>query len=204
MFHDADYVAWANRETVHVLSYSLDPDAPKPEPLVEVERGGEKVAVLEMYPMFTPAEAEALVSEVNAGVLFPTKTPWAGVLSPDGKKTLAEEPGKKGPKEFRAIFEEQQKTLGASLDRATWTKVRAALEASSNAEFDEKWPEATKAALEAKALAKDPPRPLAERVATRVDSLAKIAKEKIAEAEAAKDAAALARLKAAFAGLPGL
>jgi len=203
VFHDADYVTWANRETVHVLSYSLDPDAPAPEALVEVEREGEKVETLKMYPMFTLAEAEMLVVEINAAVVFPTHTPWAGVLSPDGKRILAEEPGKKGPKEYRALCEEQQKTLGAPFDRARWSKIRAAVDVSSNAEFDEKWAEATKAALEARALAKDDaPKPLAERVATRVESLGKIAKDKIAEAEAAKDAAAVARLRAAFAGLP--
>jgi hypothetical protein len=204
VFHDAEYVAWANRETVHVISYSLDPEAPKPEPVVDVERDGEKVQVLQMYPMFTMAEAEAIVNEVNSAVLFPTKTPWAGVIAPDGKKILAEEPGKKGPKEFRALYEEQQKALGPTLDRPTWSKIRAALEASSSAEFDEKWAEATKAALEARSLAKDPPKPLAERVATRVESLAKIAKDRIAEAEKAKDAASVARLRAAFGGLPGL
>ena len=208
MFHDADYVKWANENTIHVLSYSLDPNAEGPEPTksVERERDGEKekVEVLALYPMFTANEAEALVNEVNAGVKFPTHTPWVGVISPDGSTVLAS--GAKGTsKQYRELYEAEQKKLGAPVPRDAWKKAVAALEASGNAEFDGAWKKAVETGLAAKAAVPTPPPPLAERITTRLDALEKAGRARIAEAKALKDPAArakaLAEVRAAFAGL---
>ncbi len=206
MFHDAAYVTWANEQTIHVMSYSLDKNDPKPEPVVEIERDGAKVETLAMYPMLTPNEAEALVNEVNAAVTFPTSTPWSGVISPvDGKTVLAEM--KKGTsKEFRALYEAEQKKLGPVLARPVWQKVVADLSASTEAEFDEKFAEAVKRALEAKALVKEPTKALGERMQARLDGLERLGREKLEAAQKEKDAAkrakALSSIAADFKGLP--
>lgn len=206
MFHDPAYVTWANEATIHVISYSLDKDAPKPEPLVEVERDGEKVETLAMYPGLTPNEAEALVNEVNAAVTFPTSTPWSGVISPaDGKTVLAET--KRGTsKEFRALYEAEQKKLGPVLPRAVWRKVVANLSASTEAEFDEKLADAVRLAVEAKALVKEPTPALAERIQARLDGLERLGREKFEAATKEKDESkrrkSLGAIATDFKGLP--
>lgn len=206
MFHDAEYVAWANESTIHAMSYSLDKDEPKPEPLVEVTRDGEKIETLAMYPMLTSAEAETLVNEINRAVLFPTSTPWSGVISPvDGSTILAEM--KKGTaKEFRALYEAEQKKLGPVVPRPLWKKVVAAVSASTEAEFDEKFADAVRLALEARSLVKDPPKTLAERITARVDALEKVGRDRLGEALALKDGskrtAAVGAVAVAFKGLP--
>lgn len=211
MFHDAEYVTWANEQTIHLLSYSLDKNADKPEPVTEVERERdgktEKVEVLTLYPMFTANEAEALVNELNSGIKFPMHTPWVGVISPDGSTVLAE--GAKGTaKQYREMFDEQQKKLGPVVPRSAWKKAVAAIEASSSQEFDEEWAKAVASALAAKAAVKDPPKPLAERIATRIDSLEKAGKARLAAAEKLADAAArekaVAQVRADFKGMPFL
>ena len=60
MFRDPEYLKWANDETIHVFAYSLDPDATKPEPMVDVDRDGTKASVFKAYPMFTSDEMESL------------------------------------------------------------------------------------------------------------------------------------------------
>lgn len=206
MFRDADYVAWANEATIHVISYSLDKDNLKPEPLVEVTRGGEKVETLEMYPMLTPNEAEAIVNEVNSAILFPTSTPWSGVISPADGKTILAEMKKGTAKDFRALYETEQKKLGASVPRAVWKKVAAGLSASTEAEYDEKFAAAVKSAIEAKGLVKDPPKPLAERIDARIGSLEKIGRERLEtaqkETDAAKRTKAIGAVASDFKGLP--
>src|SRR5205814_3215629 len=124
-FEDADYVRWANDGTIQVLSYDVHADA-DPEPMVEVDREGEKVSVFAAYPAFTPAEMSFLCAEIGKQVTFTLHTPWAGVLSPDGKTVLAEVVHGTA-KDFRAAYEAGQKKLGEPLDRATWTKVKTAL-----------------------------------------------------------------------------
>src|SRR5262245_20495551 len=103
--------------------------------MVEVERDGAKVSVFAAYPMFTPDEMTFLLGELGKRVEFPTKTPWSGVLSPDGKQRLGEI-GRAGAKEFRALYEAGQKKLGTPLDRKTWLRVRALVKTSAEADFD--------------------------------------------------------------------
>jgi hypothetical protein len=204
VFEDAAYVAWANEATIHVLSYDVHADA-DPEPLVEVERDGGKVSVFAAYPTFTPDEMRLLLGEIGKRVDFPLHTPWAGVLSPDGKKVLAEVV-KGGPKEFRAAYEEGQKKLGTPYPRAAWKKVRAAVQASIDAEYAEQWKRAAAAALEARSLSKGAPPPLAERVDARVASLVTEGRRLLADAKKQKRAAdataAEAKVREDFAGIP--
>jgi hypothetical protein len=204
VFLDPEYVKWTE-ETVHVLSYDLDPNAEAPEPMVEVERDGEKVSVFAAYPMFTPGEMTFLLGELGKRVDFPTKTPWSGVLSPDGKQRLGEV-GRATAKEFRALYEAGQKKLGAPLERKTWLRVRELLKASADADFDEDWKKAVTAALEARGLEKGLTQPLVEAIEARIASLEGTCKDRVRDArkekDAAKSAAALAKLRADFAGLP--
>lgn len=207
MFQDAEYVTWANEKTIHVLSYSLDENADKPEPTTEVERDGEKVTVLAMYPMFTLNEADLLVREVNAAFKFPTSTPWTGVIGTDGKTILASIAKRATSKEFREMYDAEQKKLtGPVLSKPDWKAIRKSLEESSNAEFDEKFPEAIKAALAANAVAKDVPLALRERLEARFSSLRNAKDSKTEDAAKIKDAAkreaALARVAKDFEGLP--
>ena len=206
MFHDAEYVKWANENTIHAMSYSLDKDAKKPEPMINVSRDDGTVEALAAFPMFTANEAEALVNEINSAVTFPTSTPWSGVISPvDGKTVLAEM--KNGTaKEFRALYDAEQKKLGASVPRALWKKVVADLSASTEAEFDEKFADAVKRVLEAGTLVKDPPKPLLERIEARKAGMEKIGRDRLAAALKEKDPAKRAKAIAAVAtdwkGLP--
>lgn len=206
MFHDAEYVKWANEHTIHVMSYSLDKNATKPEPLVDVSRDDGTVEALAAFPMFTPNEAEALVNEINAAVTFPTSTPWSGVISPaDGKTVLAEI--KNGTaKDFRALYDAEAKKLPAPLARETWKKSAAALAASTEAEFDEKFAAAVKLALEAKALVKEPTKAMAERLDARAAALEKIGRERLdaamKEKDAVKRAKALGTIAADWKGMP--
>ena len=205
MFQDPEYVKWANEETVHVLSYSIDLNAERPEPLAEVERDGEKVTVLAMYPMFTETEVAYLVNETNVRVKFPEKTPWSGVLSPDGTTVLAEI--KKAPaKEFRALFDEQQKKIGKPLARAAWLEANRLLTESSEAEVNGEWGKAVKAVLGAKTAVRDCPKPLADRIEGQREALDNQGLSQIRDAEKAKDPAKrraeLGRIAADFKGLP--
>jgi hypothetical protein len=205
VYHDAAYVKWANESTIHVMSYSLDKEQPKPEPLVTVERDGEKVEVLAMYPALTPNEAVALVNELDGAVKFPTSTPWAGVISStDGATVLAEL--KKGTAaEFRALYEAEQKKLGAVLPRDVWKNAVKALSDSTEAEFDDRVADAVKAALVAKSLVPSPTKAMGERLAGRVEALERLGRERLEKAQAEKDpakrTAALAAVAKDFAGL---
>ena len=205
MFRDPEYVKWANEETVHVFSYDLDPNAGKPEPMVEVQRGAEKVSVFKAFPMFTPDEMDSLRGEIGKRVQFPMTTPWAGVVEPEELKTLVEV--RKGTsKEFRAAYEAEQKKRGAPFPRADWLKIRTAVQASAEAEFDSAWRKAVEQALAARDAAKSGPVPLKEAVDARLFSLEGAAKSQIADARNLKDAAArdkaLAKIRADFAGMP--
>jgi hypothetical protein len=204
IFHDADYVAWANGETVHVLSYSIDAEADKPEPLLEVERDGEKVKVLAQFPMFRPEETEVLLAELNTHVKYPKTTPWTGVVDSTGKVLAERKSGTAA--QFREMYEAEQKKMGAFLPRRDWLAVRAALTGSSDAEAAEDWKKATHLALDARALRKDFPPAVEERVVARLATLAAEAKRRRADAEKEKDparrAAALSKVDADFAGLP--
>ena len=206
VFHDADYVAWANAETVHVLSYSIDAEADKPEPLVEVDRGGEKVKVLAIFPMFRPEETEVLLAELNVHVKYPKTTPWTGVVESTGK--VLAEVQKGTSKEFRALYDAEQKKMGEFLPRREWVSVRAALQASSDAENAEEWKKATLSALDARHIKKEFPAAVEERVRARLSSLDTEAKRQLEAAEKEKDAAkrtaALVRINADFAGLPAV
>jgi hypothetical protein len=203
IFENDAYVAWANAETVHVLSYSLDAEPDEPEPLVDAERGGEKVRVLASFPMFRPEEVDVLLAELNVHVKYPKSTPWTGVVDATGK-VLAEM--KKGtPKECRELYEAEQKKLGAFLPRKDWIAVRAVLQESVDAEFSEDWAKAVGAALAARALRAEFPAAIEERVKARLFGLAGEAKRQTEAADKtadpAKREAALAKVKRAFAPL---
>jgi hypothetical protein len=205
VFLDPEYVRWANEKTVHVLSYDLYKDADKPEPTVEVERDGEKVTVLAAYPMFTASEVDLIAREVNAAVKFPLTAPWAGVVSPDGKVLASLK--KATAKEFRELYETEQKKLtGPVLARGPWKSIRTLLEESTTLEFDEKWAGSVSKALAARAVAKELPPPLAERVQARLDSLDAVAKTRIDALDKIKDPAARAKAREAirvdFKGIP--
>ena len=205
MFQDPEYLKWANEETIHVLSYSIDLEAPNPEPLAEVERDGEEVLVIAMYPMLTENEAAFLVNDLNAKVKFPVTTPWSGVIAPDGTTILAEM--KKGTKkEFRALYEEQQKKYGTPMPRAAWLETNRLLSASGEAEATGEWRNAVAAALAAKKAAGECPKPLAERIAAQTDALDQAGTGQVESAQKQKDPAKrtkeLGRIAADFAGLP--
>src|SRR5262245_2307460 len=161
--------------------------------------------------MFTADEATDLVDAVYASVKFTLHTPWVGVVGLDGTTTLATT-AKGTSTSYRELYEVEQKKLGAVLPRPIWQKVRKDLEASSEADFDEKYAAATKAVLDAKAAldaaTKTPPKALAERVATRIEALDKAGRARLEAASQLKDAkareAAVAKAKADFAGLPFL
>ncbi|MFO0932637.1 MAG: hypothetical protein U1E39_07995 [Planctomycetota bacterium] len=202
-----DYVTWANAETIHLLSYALDKNAEGPEPLLTVDRDGAKTEVLAAYPMFTAAEAEELAADVDRHVTFPTHTPWVGVLAPDGVTVLAS--GAKGTsKSYRAMYDAERKKLPPPLARDAWLAARKALDASAEAEFDERYAEATKAYLAARAKVPAPTPALAERLDARLAALETAGKAALARAEATKDgearSAAVAKARADFAGLPFL
>lgn len=205
MFQDDEYIRWANERTVHLLSYALDPNASKPEPLATTTRDGAEVEVLLRYPMFTASEAERLAADVDVHVTFPMHTPWVGVLALDGKTVLAQ--GTKGtPKEYRALYDAEQKKLGSPVPRPVWEAVRAALARSADADFEERWPEAVKAALAARDAVEAPPATLAERITARLASLEQARARALAAAAALRDdkarAAAQEKARADFAGLP--
>lgn len=207
MFRDVDYVTWANAETVHLLSYALDKAAEGPEPLLSVDRDGAKTEVLAAYPMFTAAEAEELAADVDRHVKFPTHTPWVGVLAPDGVTVLASG-GKGTSKSYRAMYDAERKKLPPPLARDAWLAARRSLEASAEAAFDERWADATKAYLAARAKVPAPTPAFAERLDARLASLETAGKDALARAEGAKDgearSAAVAKVRADFAGLPFL
>ncbi len=205
VYGDPAYVKWANEKTIHAISYWLDPKDELPEEDVERERDGEKLRVIARHPALTRAEAEAFVNDVDKAVKFPTKTPWAGVIAPDGTTILAEI--KTGQaKDFRALYDAQQKKLGAQLPRATWQTIRKELAASSDAEFDETWAEAVAHAVAARDAGKDAPKPLAERIATRVEAVEKEGTKRLGAARALGDPAARTKayeaIATTFRGLP--
>lgn len=192
VYGDPAYAKWANERTIHAISYWLDPKDELPEEDVERERAGEKVLVIARHPALTRAEAEAFVNDVDKAVKFPTKTPWAGVIAPDGTTILAEI--KTGQaKDFRALYDAQQKKLGAQLPRATWRAIRKDLAASFDAEFDEKWAEAATHAIAARDAGKDAPKPLAERITTRLEAVEKEGAKRLAAAKALPDPTARAK-----------
>ena len=205
MFQDPEYVKWANEETIHLLSYSLDLNAERPEPLAEVERDGEKVTVLAMYPMFTETEAAYLVNETNVKVKFPEKTPWSGVISPDGTTVLAEIK-KATAKEYRELFDEQQKKVGKPLARAAWLEANRLLTESSEAEVNGEWGKAVAAALGAKKAVGECSKPFADRIQGQTEALNGSGLSQIADAKKQKDPAKrlkeLERIVADFKGLP--
>ncbi len=207
MFRDVDYVTWANAETIHLLSYALDKAAEGPEPLLTVDRDGAKTEVLAAYPMFTAAEAEELAADVDRHVKFPTHTPWVGVLAPDAVTVLASG-GKGTSKSYRAMYDAERKKLPPPLARDAWLAARKSLDASAEAEFDERYAEATKAYLAARAKVPAPTPALAERLDARLAALETAGKAALARAEGAKDgearSAAVAKVRADFAGLPFL
>ena len=207
MFRDVDYVTWANAETVHLLSYALDKRAEGPEPLTTADRDGTKTEVLAAYPMFTAAEAAELAADVDRHVKFPTHTPWVGVLATDGVTVLATA-AKGTSKSYRALYDAERKKLPPPLARDAWLAARRSLEASAEAEFDERYAEATKAYLAARAKVPAPTPALAERLDARLAALETAGKAALARAEASKDgearSAAVAKVRADFAGLPFL
>jgi hypothetical protein len=205
VFQDPEYIRWANEKTVHVLSYDLYKDAKEPEPLVEVERDGEKVKVLAAYPMFTVIEADVIAREANAAVQFPLSAPWAGVVATDGKVLASLK--KATAKEFRELYETEQKRLaGPVLARAPWRKIRTLLEESTAAEFDERWADAVAKALAARDTEKEVPAPLRERIVARLDGLDAAAKSRIEDLDKIKDPAARTKAREAirsdFKGIP--
>lgn len=207
MFRDVDYVTWANAETVHLLSYALDKHAEGPEPLLTVDRDGTRTEVLAAYPMFTADEAEELAADVDRHVKFPTHTPWVGVLATDGVTVLATA-AKGTSKSYRALYDAERKKLPPPLARDAWLAARRSLEASAEAEFDERFADATKAYLAARAKVPAPTPALAERLDARLAALETAGKAALARAEGAKDgearSAAVAKVRADFAGLPFL
>jgi hypothetical protein len=209
VFQDPEYVKWANAETIHLLSYDLQPDLEggAKEEMATVEREGEKVEVLAHYPMFTADEITSLLNEIGSRLEFPTKTPWEGLLSPDGKKILWDNPEKKRTaKDFREAYEAEQKKAGKVLPKADWAKVCALIERSKAADADSKFREAVTAILEAKAAAKDYPAPLVARIQSWADTLNAEGESLLDDAKATKDPAArskaVAKVAADFAGLP--
>jgi hypothetical protein len=169
--------------------------------MIEGERDGEKVSVFKAYPMFTPDEMFSLRGELEKKLTYPGTTPWAAVVDPDGMKALVEI--KKGtPKEFRAAYDAEQKKRGAPFPRADWQKIRAAIQASTDAEFAEEWSKAAEAAASARDLGKAAPVPLKEAVEARIASVTAAAKSLLADAKKTKDAkardAAVAKVLADF------
>ena len=81
-----------------------------------------------------------------------------------------------------------------------------ALTLSTEAEFDDRFSDAVKAALEAKGLVKEPSAALGERITSRTDALEKLGRERLGEATALKDAAkrtkAIGAVASDFKGLP--
>jgi hypothetical protein len=198
VFEDADYVKWANAESVHVLSYYLHEEDREKE-VVERERDGEKVAVFAAHPAFTPDEMEVLRGGIDVKVAVPEKTPWAGVLSSDGTKVLAEKRGKARGSELRDLYAAEAKKMGPSLARPDWLRANRALSESTVAEVDERWKEAVAAVLPLLGVAKGWPRPLARRVLGQVESLDAVRARLLEAAAKAKDPAARSREEAAVA-----
>lgn len=205
MFQDADYIRWANEETVHLLSYALDPAASAPEPVRDADRDGVPTSVLVAYPMFTPDEAKELAEDVDRHVKFPMHTPWVGVLAADGATVLAS--GTKGTSAtYRALYDAERRKLGPALPRATWLEVVRRLDASAEAELDERFAAAVDDAVAARDLAPKPSPALAERLEARLEALRGAARAALERAERVVDrearAAAVAKARADFARLP--
>jgi hypothetical protein len=200
---DPGYVRWADEASVHVLSYVIDPKVP--DPTVVVERDGEKTDVLARFPQFTVDEADFLAREVVGKVKVPESKPWAAVLSPDGKRVLATLV-RATAAEFQDAYEGAQEELGRPFPRAAWKAVVDALARSSAAEVDERWKDAVSAAVEARRLAKEAPKPLRDRAEGQVEALSAARERLVEAAKAIEDAAArakeLARVEADFVGLP--
>jgi hypothetical protein len=207
VFESRDYVAWANASTVHLISYYVAPEDQEAEPTQEVERDGAKVSALVSYPDFTPLEMELLIRGIDQRLQFPEKTPWAGVISPDGRTVLAAKPGKASAKDFREAYEAEAKKLGPSISRDAWLEACAWLRASTEAEVDERWADAVAPARKALAASVAYPKALRARVVGQVEALhaARQARlEAAARLPAAERAKETARLEAAFAGLPAV
>ena len=210
MFLDPEYVKLANEKTIHLLSYDLqkDLDGGAAEEIATVEREGQKVDVLAHYPMFTPDEIQALLTDVASHLKYPTKTPWTGVISPDGQKTLWENAEKKAPisKTFEDAYDAEQAKLGKTLPRTEWKRVTALLEASTKADADSKWKEAVTAVLAAKSGSSMYPAPFIDRIQRWADTLNDEGISAIDNAKKLKDPAArakeLAKLASDFEGLP--
>lgn len=205
MFRDPEYLKWANDETIHVFAYSLDPDATKPEPMVDVDRDGTKASVFKAYPMFTSDEMESLRGELEKRLLYPSHTPWAAVVDADGMKILVELT-KSTAKEFRSAYEAEQKKHGLTLGRADWLKIRAAIQASTDAEFDGAWKKAVESAVAARDAGKAAPAPMKEAIDARLASLASAGKTQLDAAKNTKDSAerakAVAKVLEDFRALP--
>ncbi len=196
---------WANDETIHVFAYSLDPDQSKPEPMVEVTRDGAKVEVFKDFPMFTADEMYSLRGELEKRILYPTSTPWSGVIDASNSNILVELK-KASMKEFRAAYETEQKKHGPTLARADWLKIRAALQASTDAEFDGAWKTAVIQAVAARDAGKTAPVPLKEAIDARLTSITAAGKAQLETAEKTKDPAerakAVAKVVEDFKALP--
>jgi hypothetical protein len=208
VFESKDYATWASRATVHVMSYYIAPEDDAAEPTKEVEREGEKVNVLLAYPDFTKLDMEILRRGIDTKLVFPEKTPWAGVVSPDGTTVLAEKKGSASAKEYRELYDAEAKKLGPSMSREEWRAVSALLAKAMAAEVSERWKEAVAAAREAHERTREASTALRTRVAGQVEGLHAVRERLVEAAKASKDEAArakeLARVEAEFAGLPAV
>jgi hypothetical protein len=171
VYEDAAYARWANDKTIHVMSYYIAPEDQAAELTKEVERDGEKVSVLVAYPDFTKDDMESLMRGIDSKLTIPEKTPWAGVISPDGKTVLAQKMGKATAKEFRELYETEAKKLGPVLPRETWTKACAALAKSTEAEADNRWKDAVAAVVEMRPSLESFPKALRDRFAGQIEAL---------------------------------
>jgi hypothetical protein len=207
VFENRDYVAWANESTVHLISYYIAPEDADAEPKQEVEREGEKVAALVNYPGFTALDMEILIRGIDQRLQFPEKTPWAGVLSPNGLTILAAKPGTASAKEFRALYEAEAKKLGPSVPRPLWLKASELLRKSSEAEVDERWADAVAAAKEAYEISGTFPKAMRDRVVGQVEALHDVRTRRLeAAAKLSGDARIkeTAKVEAEFRALPAL
>ena len=109
-------------------------------------------------------------------------------------------------KEFRSAYEAEQKKHGLTLGRADWLKIRAAIQASTDAEFDGAWKKAVESAVAARDAGKAAPAPMKEAIDARLASLASAGKTQLDAAKNTKDSAerakAVAKVLEDFRALP--
>jgi hypothetical protein len=190
------------------MSYYVDPEEEGGELQKEVEREDGKVSVLAAFPDFTLDEMRMLARGLDRRLKIPEKTPWSGVVSPDGRTILWEKQGKATAKEYREAYDAEAKKLGKALPRAEWKRALGLVERSVAAEVDERWKDAVLPLKEVHAAAAEYPPALRGRIEGQIEAIQAARDRLREEAEKTKDPAARAKavaaVDAAFEGLPAL